>query len=580
MLFDASALQAILSNIRSAVTSSSLVLSALRVLSALAKSSLLSIESCPTNLSTLAEAVFSDGPLRSLCGILRQSSNNADVDAQISHTASLIGTLCCHDRHRDSLVNAGVLDALANVLAVVVVSQGLAIPGPGLNDHIEELRRHSSVKHPEKVDVGAVLNALAIVIANSKSRAYSLVRSPALSGIWHHNPSTPSRASSSHQPARSRNAIDCLNPELPCTKTSTTPASSAFPPLGSQDLFNSEFCSDHNQGASLGAKRYENLEMSSECPTPKSPQDSESPLISYLIWMTRSSDSIVGLRSARLLATIYKTGLASQHREVDIALLVVPLLVLWLDEAFCEFPSGCERMRSKFEVVSTLAPAVLAIFVLDSERLQKAAYDAGAVPKLCKILKSSYQPAPPQLLGHSWCPQSSNRGNAFDHSTNTEHNLPPLLVQKIKVRECALRAIAALLPFKDDYRKALVAEGAMPIIVESLRPKPGQHEEVNGGERQEGAHPISPKIIPVLGINTVPILVAACAIVQHLARSPAILRTTLVDSRVSMPIFELLHYSDVEVRIAATAAVCNLVTDMSPMRLVSCIFLHRHESGR
>lgn len=579
MLFDTSTLQAILSNIRSAVTSSSLVLSALRVLSALAKSSLLSIESCPTNLSTLAEAVFSDGTLRSLCEILRQSSNNADVDAQISYTASLIGTLCCHDGHRDSLVSAGVLDALANILAVVVVSQGLAIPRPGLNDHIEELRRHSSVAHPEKVDVGAVLNALAIIIANSKSRAYSLVRSPALSGIWHHSPSTPSRASSSHQPARSRNAIDCLIPELPCTKPSTASASSAFPPLGSQDLFNSEFRSDHNQGASLGAKRYENLEMSSECPTPKSPQDRESPLISYLIWMTRSSDSVVGLRSARLLATIYKTGLAGQHRDVDIALLVVPLLVLWLDEAVCEFPSGCERMRAKFEVVSTLAPAVLAKFVLDSERLQKAAYDAGAVPKLCKILKSSYQPVPPQLLGHSWCPQSSSRGNVVDRSTNCQHNLPPLLVQKIKVRECALRAIAALLPFKDDYRKALVAEGAMPIIVESLRPRPGQHQEVNGVERQESAHPIgssSPKTIPVLGINTVPILVAACAIVQHLARSPAILRTTLVDSRVSEPIFELLHYSDVEVQIAATAAVCNLVTDMSPMRLVSCIFLHRH----
>lgn len=576
MLFDTSALQAILSNIRPAVTSSSLVSSALRVLGALAKSSLLSIESCPANLLTLAEAVFSDGPLGSLCGILRQSSNNTDVDAQISYTASLIGTLCCHDRHRNSLVSAGVLDALANVLATVVVSQGLAMPGPGLNDRIEELGRHSSIARAEKVDVGAVLNALAIIIADSKSRAYSLVRSPALRGIWHHSALTPSRASSSYQPARSRNAIDCLNPDLPRTKPSTASASSAFPPLGSQDLFTSEFCSDHTQAASLGAKRYENLEMSSKCPTPKSPQDSESPLISYLIWMTRSSDSILGLRSARLLATIYKTGLAGQQRDVDIALLVVPLLVLWLNEAACEFPSGCERMRAKFDVISTLAPAVLAKFVLDSQRLQKAAYDAGAVPKLCKILKSSYQPVPPQLLGHSWCPQSSNQGDTMDRSAKPEHNLPPLLVHKIKIRECALRAIAALLPFKDDYRKALVAEGAMPTIVESLRSRPGQHQEVNGGGRQQSAHlkgSPSCKTTPVLGINTVPILVAACAIVQHLARSPAILRTTLVDSGVSMPIFELLHYSDVEVQIAATAAVCNLVTDMSPMRLVSCIFL-------
>jgi hypothetical protein len=41
-----------------------------------------------------------------------------------------------------------------------------------------------------------------------------------------------------------------------------------------------------------------------------------------------------------------------------------------------------------------------------------------------------------------------------------------------------------------------------------------------------------------------------------------------VDNGVVMPIFNLLSHSDIEVQIAATATVCNIVTEFSPMREV------------
>jgi len=68
------------------------------------------------------------------------------------------------------------------------------------------------------------------------------------------------------------------------------------------------------------------------------------------------------------------------------------------------------------------------------------------------------------------------------------------------------------------------------------------------------------------GVNPVSVLIAACGAVRHLSRSVSILRTTLIDYGVVMPVFALLQHPDIDVQVAATAAVCNFVTEFSPMR--------------
>lgn len=68
------------------------------------------------------------------------------------------------------------------------------------------------------------------------------------------------------------------------------------------------------------------------------------------------------------------------------------------------------------------------------------------------------------------------------------------------------------------------------------------------------------------GTNPVEVLIAACGAVRALSRSVSVLRTTLIDNGVAEPVFQLLQHPEIEVQIAATATVCNLLTDVSPMR--------------
>jgi armadillo repeat-containing protein 8 len=102
--------------------------------------------------------------------------------------------------------------------------------------------------------------------------------------------------------------------------------------------------------------------------------------------------------------------------------------------------------------------------------------------------------------------------------------------------QSALSAIAAITLFKDDYRKQVIDTGLIPSIV---------------GAMSSG----------VPGIRA-----AACQCTRSLSRSVCILRTNLVDAGIAIPLFRLLSDESLEVKIAATGAVCNLMLEFSPMR--------------
>eukprot|EP01133_Synstelium_polycarpum_P009136 gene9136-10715_t len=106
-----------------------------------------------------------------------------------------------------------------------------------------------------------------------------------------------------------------------------------------------------------------------------------------------------------------------------------------------------------------------------------------------------------------------------------------------KLKENALSAIAALCSLRDDSRKQVAESKIIPTIVAFLQ-----------SENQS-------------------IRAAACRCVKSLSRSIKHLRTSLYDSLVSLPVLShLLDDPSLDVRISASATVCNLILDFSPMK--------------
>lgn len=547
------------------------------------------------NAAALADLLFLRPHLTSLCRILSQSSSDAPTQIQISLAASLISKLCKDERHQSSLANAGVLDALATRLASIIVSQGLVVPGAELIAQRDGLRDYLPPQAPPNADLAGILGAIFVIIADSKLRASQLVYSNSLVAVFPSStaidfqPSLSTKATwnafnapdSSMRQAR-LSAVDYLIPHVPFTPTKNASAhASAFPPLGTQGSF------EHL--VQLARPKHSVWPRSSSFETEYTIQDMsdtsdepESALIAYLIWLTRSTKDNERLMAASVLTVLYRAGLTYKSRETALGLLIVPVLVQLLDEDLADSgsmndsPTKTPEASAVEWMIREQTPAVLAMLIVDSEYLQKSAFDAGIVAKLSNMLKASYDPVLDTPEFRTWSPNSDMTSDQeVLHSSQCSRlgpaGQPPLLIRKIKVRESTLRAIAALVPFKDEYRKALIDRGVVPYIVESLKPIPERPMARSGEKPDNSDHRTNGNSarIPGFGDNPVSVMIAACGAIRHLSRSVSILRTTLIDNGVVIPVFDLLQHPDIDVQIAATATVCNLVMDFSPMREVN-----------
>ncbi len=271
-----------------------------------------------------------------------------------------------------------------------------------------------------------------------------------------------------------------------------------------------------------------------------------------------------------LLTMLYRSDLTDKRRESSLALLLVPLLVRMLskdlrsEEDTLLSGNGVSTVQSSTWAIKEQAPKVLAMLVMDSAELQKAAVDADAIKKLSQLLKESYDPLPKLSQSSMWRPDGAESNSVQGReNTNTSRlgarGLSPQASYVIKMREGVLMALAAIAPFKDDYRKAMIDNGVVPFIIESLKPYDASPTLASKStESSNMAHG-----------NPVTVLLAACSAARALSRSVSILRTSLIDAGIAVPLFALLNHPEMEVQIAATAVVCNLVLEFSPMRDVS-----------
>jgi hypothetical protein len=594
-LLSASILPAILSNICPSGNPSQLVLASLRALSNLVDSSALASNIHPSGLNTIAEGLFARQQLTSLSRILSQTAQSSSVQCQISIAASLISRVCRDERHQQGLASSGVLDALATRLASFVVADGLVIPGAEILAQRDGLQEFIPQAASPNASLSVILEAIAVIIANSKFRASHLLYSSSIIAIFPCSQATEFVANRNTQAAWDAfnvadlstkqnilNALDFLLPQIPPNQPkSANSQASAFPPLGA---------SGSRENLALNGRKSHGVALSSWADSlnlesgiisqevPKDLEEPESPLIAYLILLLRTRSGMDRLMAASVLTVLYRTGLTNKTRETAIGLLVIPLLVQMLDDANSSSKSNLSEAEatSLDWAIKEKAPAILAMLITDAEYLQKAAFDSGAIGKLSKLLKVAYDPVFDVSVAQGWTPQIDAYENEFETAQFSElgdRGQSPLLAHKIKVRESTLKAIAALVPFKDEYRKAIVDQGITPYVVESMNPNPSKpmpkfHEKSDKNVNSQNED----EVRRGYGVNPINVLIAACGALRALSRSVSILRTTLIDNGVAMPAFRLLRHPDVKVQIAATGCVINLVTDISPMREVSWTF--------
>ncbi|KAI3327617.1 armadillo repeat protein [Xylariaceae sp. AK1471] len=561
-----------------------IVLAALRVIKNIAVATASTLASSPINPKSLADIIFTDSYLESLSKILSQRVSSRDVEAQITIVAYLIRSLCREERHQTVLVESGMLDALATRLASFAVVEGYVLPKAEVRARIEGLGDYI----PEPViSVGSldeVLGAIAAIITDSPFRVCKLIYSPSIlaifpnfnSGGGYHPKSPPGfivlpglRPTRPKEPGM----MDLLLPATPSYSRG----------YGYNGGFSSLGTASSRESPSTNGRPSSKLQTSLVSWTPPEENatrnadtdvaDAESPLVPWLIHLVRTRTGSEVLMAASVLTSLFKAGFAYKAREASMGLLVVPVLMRLLENAESkakdsESSSISPDATAKLNIIEE-TPAVLARLITDSELMQKAAFECNAVKTLCNLLKSSYDTPLSAAESRPWSPNGDRidvTGNIPPECRLGGEGQLPQLIHCRRVRETTLRALGALATFKEDYRKAIVDQEVMTYIIDSLNqfphtPRRPRDQDVfhhsNSASSIETSYPEQ---------NPVSVVVAACYTIRMLSRSVNTLRTALVDHSVSAPLFRLLPHPDIDVQIAATASICNLVPEFSPMR--------------
>ncbi|KAG5925941.1 hypothetical protein E4U42_003794 [Claviceps africana] len=561
---------AILTNVSPYTSPPQIVVASLRALVDISTATALTPPTSPFTVQALADQIFTTSTIESMNASLSMTLSLSPYQLQVRLVSLLICRLCRDERHRNALVTAGVLDSLAVQLAKFAVADGLVVPGAkdlaardGLSQLIPEPATTSS-------KIGPLLEALSCVIGDSKYRANRLVYSPVFLAIFPSirlEPSKNANGPCSH----ALTAMELILPSLPTPilKTQSAAQSTFSASDRAADSRTPSRTTLWNRSSASGVVRDSSRFHTAAHSTETSPEDIESPLIPWLIHLVRSLDDYDRLMAAAVLAALFRAGLGRKGvRETTIGLLVVPILVGMLAKNDRNGMDVLDPADANRLLITEKGPAVLARLIIDNEYLLKAAMDCGAIKVLVRLLKRSYEPLtdasqPPK----PWSPHPDT-GMEIENTSPIARlggsGLNPLLAHRIGMRESCLKAIGALSSAKEEYRKALVSEDVVPYVVESLseyprKPRLSKDKSAANEHLRNGPS-------PAYGCNPVSVIIAACHVVRTLARSVSVLRTSLVDHAVTMPVLRFLRHPDVEVQIAATATVINLVVEVSPVR--------------
>jgi hypothetical protein len=300
--------------------------------------------------------------------------------------------------------------------------------------------------------------------------------------------------------------------------------------------------------------------------------EDESPFVSWLIYLARGNSGPLRLAAIALLSQLYRAGLTSKTRDIAVGRLLIPPLVDLIQSA----PPSNEPIMSL-----DIAPRSLALLITDSIQLQKAAVEARAIEKLARHLKIAF--SGPHLVVRSipWSPEPQTKNSSGGDRTCQlgEVGFSNDSMNAVKSREGLLKALAAIAQFDDEHREKIIESDITAHLSDALKPyyrvnlatasnEPDSLAAIPGKENTSSA-----EVVHWLG-NPPGVLMAACELVRYLSRSVKILRTSLVDAGIADALFGLLKHPDMDVKIIATGALCNVLLDFSPMKPVSTNSFH------
>ncbi|KAF3283104.1 hypothetical protein TWF970_001093 [Orbilia oligospora] len=557
--------------------------------------------------------------LRSIFNVLYNSTSCRDLAA---YQATLFIPKTCtntDNRWQESMIESGILPALIKRLSVLVYTIQASRPGKGIgllklgpkaNTDRSSLSKSSStvsLRHrqnlgrvyeklstggerfsiPPASHVSSLLGAIASIIRGSKFRADQCLFASCITNILgeeapleEHRPPPmwkDSKVSDDTQGGSQSSGYQYAGQDFP----PLSPNSERHPQTRSSSSVNALQSSHSATEHSLEHERIKIPQISELRFVGERDDDPESPLIQWLIsYIRHEEDSLARLTSISLLTDFVKAGCVSKRRVKKLGCLIVPMLVRYLDEIDTStvtitkvYEQGFQAQEMEWSIREQ-APAILATLLTDHQRLQTAAVEAGAIKRLTGMLKRAFDAIP-----------GSDEGEDLDSHESLWRE--KVRAHQIKVREGTLRALAAIALFEDDHRKKIIESGALGFIVGSLTPEMSAEPL---GTRNDSDLVMSGTQDPApLGIqlptisendsgssftvpetsrtgNPISVLIAATNVVRSLSRSVNVLSTSLIDWHVSEPLFSLLSHRSIQVQIAATAALCNLVMEFSPLR--------------
>ena len=548
-------------------------MAALRALNTIADSLLLEPFREDNEANGFIEALYTDIHLVSLAQILDQSPLSLIAEQQISLAAALVTKTCHEETHRKTLALSGVLEALSQRLAsfVVATSVPIALLRKGNGSAAGGISPATA-----RSRLAPILQSIGTVITGSKQRVSQFAHSSAFTDVFVKGENeTPARHLSNSRPVLRHVSSNTNDQHLPpiwamSYRDSLAPTP-GFPLL-----------------SSLGNRARPSNGFSSALqatPTDRfsSTEEDELPLVTWLVQVVRAEAGVVRLMASWLLVLLYRFGFTHRQRDTEFALLIVPMLVRMLDNDYKlaqdEHPSYDNSVLDRPGwVIKEHTPSVLAMLVSDSLEFQKAAVDAGAIKKLSHLLKQSYDPVPRSSSASMWSPNPASSGSVAPRDSPSASRLgsgglSPIARHVVQMRESVLIALAAMATTKDEYRKSIIDNGVVPFVIESLKLN---SKTSPAGEVEPGVPAGKASVTD----NPTKVLLAACGTSRALSRSVSTLRTSLIDAGLATPLYVLLRHETVKVQIAATAVICNLVLEFSPMREVSgstfWLILERH----